>query len=196
MKEEWKVIEDYPDYEISNHGQIRRLTDSGTSKAGKIIKHTKNPAGYPMVGLTKNGKQHLITVHSLVATYFIGKRPYKYQCNHKNGIRDDFRIENLEWVTCSDNLKHSFRVLHRARGNGVRYASEHHNTKLDWEKVAEIKKLLGTKSMREIGRMFDVHWTTIRGIRDNKTWRYPPGTFNPRSKGKYQAQTGITLAKV
>lgn len=65
--------------------------------------------GYHKVALsTPDGPQKHM-VHRLVLRAFTGVSGP--QCNHKNGVRNDNRLENLEWMTCSENIRHAFRVL-------------------------------------------------------------------------------------
>lgn len=73
----------------------------------------KTPAGYFQIGLYKNNVRYFIGVHRLVAEAFIPNPNNKTCINHKNGIRTDNRVENLEWVTYSENMKHSYSVLKR-----------------------------------------------------------------------------------
>ena len=61
--------------------------------------------------MKKNGKFMKRYVHRLVATYFIPNPENKREVNHKNLDRTDNRVENLEWVTCAENIQHSFREL-------------------------------------------------------------------------------------
>lgn len=63
------------------------------------------------VGLGKNGKTHQLLVHRLVAQTFIPNPENKQEVNHKNGVRTDNRVENLEWVTKSENEIHKYKVL-------------------------------------------------------------------------------------
>jgi hypothetical protein len=103
MKEVWKDIPEYEGYyQVSNLGNVKSL------KVGKerIIKTGINgESGYFHVGLCKNGRQEMRTVHQLVAMTFLNHVPcgHKFVVNHKNFIRTDNRVENLEIVTQRQN---------------------------------------------------------------------------------------------
>ena len=51
------------------------------------------------------------TIHRLVLDAFVGEKLKGMQCNHKNGIKTDNKLENLEWVTPSQNRKHAYHLL-------------------------------------------------------------------------------------
>lgn len=102
MEEIWKKIDSYRNYEISNLGRVRN-TDTGKIKTVLI-----NTRSYPYVSLwcKQVGKNKMI--HRLIAEAFIPNPENKPQVNHKNGNKFDYRIENLEWVTISENAIHAF----------------------------------------------------------------------------------------
>lgn len=67
-----------------------------------------NRHGYKEVALSKDGKTKTVLLHRLIAIHFV-ENPNNYPCvNHKNGIKTDNRIENLEWCTRSQNTKHAY----------------------------------------------------------------------------------------
>lgn len=95
------------DYKISNFGRVISLKRSDEN----LLTVTDNHKGYPIVFLSKNGKTKNYMIHRLVAIHFIPNPENKPQVNHKNGIRTDFSISNLEWCTASENVRHSYDIL-------------------------------------------------------------------------------------
>jgi len=101
MTQQTAVIKD-SNYSISIDGTLTNLLN------GKIKKWTKDTNGYMKTQIWTNGKCINITQHRILAQYFIDNLESKTQVNHINGIKHDNHIENLEWVTQSENSLHSF----------------------------------------------------------------------------------------
>lgn len=93
--ETFRKIENYNNYSISNLGNVRN------DKTGRILKTYTKPNGYMQVQLGRKTIPQYI--HRLVAKAFIPNNDNKPQVNHKNGIKCDNKVENLEWVTASEN---------------------------------------------------------------------------------------------
>lgn len=93
--ETFKKIEEFSNYSISNLGSVRN------DKTGRILKTYTKPSGYMQVQLGRKTIPQYI--HRLVAKAFIPNNDNKPQVNHKNGIKCDNKVENLEWVTASEN---------------------------------------------------------------------------------------------
>ena len=123
MKEVWKDIKGYEDrYRISNMGHVLSLSKTHKTKvfnkaivetktSPKILKGSKDKDGYLMVYLGDGKKQKRFKVHRLVAETFIPKIDGKTFINHKNGIKDDNRADNLEWCTNAENLYHAHHTI-------------------------------------------------------------------------------------
>lgn len=101
MIAEWRKI-GCSNYSVSSCGSVRNDTRN------KLIKPFLDRYGYKKVFLGKGIEK---TVHRLVAMAFIPNPESKPQVNHKNGVKTDNRVENLEWATNSENQLHSYRLL-------------------------------------------------------------------------------------
>jgi len=136
-EEVWKIIKDFPDYMISNIGRIKSLK-FGKEKILKLKKH--NNKGYLGIRLFKNGYKSNKYIHVLVLENFIGKKD-GFQVNHINGIKTDNRLENLEWVTPSENRKHAFNIgLDSNKGENHPMFGKHHSRKTKCKISKKLKK--------------------------------------------------------
>lgn len=101
----WKKYPGNKNYEISTTGRVRRLF----KKHKNFLTPVKFRDGYYYVTITTCSKSKSIAVHRLVALTFLNQEISKTQVNHKNGDKKDNRLENLEWVTPSENILHAYR---------------------------------------------------------------------------------------
>ena len=107
MEEIFKEIKDYENYSISNYGRLRKKTKSGfkyyEGSPSSGYTHTQ----YAKMNLSNKGKNKTVMAHRLVAEAFIPNPDNKPFVNHKdfNGLNN--HVDNLEWVTPSENMQHS-----------------------------------------------------------------------------------------
>lgn len=118
MEEVWKAIDGYEErYQISNLGRVRSLDQLipyetyGVRKLrkvpGRILKLHQNETGYMTIDLWKDTIKKRYKVHRLVAETFIPNPKMKKCVNHKDGDKGNNCVDNLEWVTHSENMHHA-----------------------------------------------------------------------------------------
>ena len=105
MKEIWKDIPNYDNYQASNLGNIKN------KKTGKILKPYKNTNGYLQVELWKNNKGKKIVVHKIIANTFLSNINNLSQINHKDENKLNNNINNLEFCTAKYNANYGTRNL-------------------------------------------------------------------------------------
>lgn len=164
----WRDIVGYEGlYKISSCGRVK----SFHNKSEKILAVHINKFNYSRILLSKNGNSKTYLVHRLVAIAFIPNPDNKPEVNHKNGNKSDNRVENLEWVTCSENTRHAFvtglaKAL-RGTNNGA--------TKLTSEQIAKIRAscIIGSKEngIRSLSKKFNVSEHTIYRIVHFETFK-------------------------
>lgn len=116
MTENWRDVVGYEGiYEVSDRGRVRSLdrivkANNGIvyKRKGKYMKITENRYGYPTVNLSKDGSNKIKSVHRLVANSFVGES--NLIVNHKDGIKNNNNLENLEFVTQKENMNHAVSI--------------------------------------------------------------------------------------
>lgn len=119
----WVDLVGYPEFfgyaKVSNLGRVKS-TDKGYWKTEKIRKFGNHRFGYFQVGLSVKNKRKNIYVHRLVAKAFIPNPYNKPDVNHKDGNKKNNHVNNLEWVTHSENIRHAMETLGHDPGGNVR----------------------------------------------------------------------------
>lgn len=174
MNEIWKDVPGYEGlYEISNLGNIRSLDRMSQGKRqfkikGKKLKPWKDTRGYPQIYLCKSGNKKPIAIHRLVLISFVGLHPEKNTVNHKNGVLDDNRLDNLEWTTQKENNNHAFNtgLMDSILGeNGTKFG-------LTNKQAKEIRRLSKTgMSNKEIADKYKVPTNHIYNIVKRKSFK-------------------------
>jgi hypothetical protein len=167
-KEIWKDVVGHEGlYQVSNLGNIK--SHQPRWRQSRILKQ-KNPARYCMAALAKDKKITYTGVHRIVLLAFCYREDHSgLYVNHKNGIKTDNRLENLEWCTAKENIEHAFRIglmTNRSRVNGK-------NAKLTNKDIPVIRKLLSEGKTHEvISKIYSVHRNLISGISRGERWKH------------------------
>ena len=108
-------IQGFEDYLIYEDGRVF------SKKRNRFLKHQNHNDGYKIISLYKNNKHKYFKIHRLIAEYYIPNPENKPEVDHINRIRDDNRIENLRWVTSSENQQN--RGMPNTNTSGHKYIS-------------------------------------------------------------------------
>ena len=157
----WKNLETH-NYEISNYGNVRRIGSL------KNLNFSISNSGYKMYHLYKNAVRTHFYAHVLVAEYFIKKVEGKNCVNHKDGIKTNCFVENLEWVNHSENNIHALKNDLRKAPKGQDFKS----SKLTDQNVRDIRKTIGILTNNQASEKFGVSRSVISNIRTNKAWKH------------------------
>lgn len=180
MKEIWKEIFD-GECAVSNFGRVKRIKGGKWKKAGRIFKTylekpKRNKSKYEKVTISINKKIYTRWVHRLVCEAFYGIRPEGCWVNHKDGNKANNKLENLEYVTYSENARHSLR-------NGLS------KRKLSFLAIGRIKELyrLGV-TPKELGLIFGIGADHASNVAKEKSWGFLQ-TSNPFSRANSKLNT-------
>ena len=102
MKEQWKSVKDYENYQVSNFGRVKRLGNNKNKKE-KLLKPQKNNNGYLHVGLSKNGIKKTFRINRLVYSTFVGDIPDGLEVNHIDENKENNKVDNLNLMTSKEN---------------------------------------------------------------------------------------------
>lgn len=188
--EEWRFVVGYEGfYEISNKGNLRALERKGiyqgrwNSKSkmtfrARDMKICSTPTGYQYAAIKRpNEKSVKHLIHRLVMQAFIGSPSAdRFQVNHKNGIKADNRLENLEYCSASENLLHLTHVLKRKIGGaGGR-------SKLTKEQAISI--LSDNRALKEIGADYGITLQAVWLLKNKKNWKHLHRELDDQAKTK------------
>lgn len=157
MTEEWRCVTD-TDYSVSNLGRV------ASRKRGRwrVMRPSRNSEGYMLVSIS-NWAGKAARVHLLVAAAFLPPKPSPaHEINHADGNKTNNTAANLEWVTHSENVRHSLRVVGR---------KHREDTKLSEDDVRSIRKLRESGRPRaSVARQFGISPSNVTMVTKRHTW--------------------------
>lgn len=169
----WKPIHSLNDkYEASTEGQIRN------ARTGKILKQFNNLFGYKVLTVRPEpNKQINVRVHRLITEVFLGKCPEGFVVNHKDGNKTNNRIENLEYVTPSQNNQHALDtgLRHTADMAKIVPRGENHHcakiTESDVRNILRLRKSTGY-GRRKLAKITGISYSIIGHILSGRSWKH------------------------
>lgn len=142
-----RKIPGYSRYAADENGNLYSLNYKRTGFV-RMLKPAKDSYGYLRTMLLNDqGKYETVKVHRIVALAYLGD-PGDFHVNHKNGIKQDNRTVNLEYVTISENMKHAYSTGLMVKKSG----SKNGNAKLTEQQVMEIREYAKNHKGRYYGR--------------------------------------------
>jgi len=167
MEEVWKDIKGFEGlYKVSNIGNVKRLKGKYTLSE-RLIGRSIDRYGYVKRVLSKDSKIHCFTEHRLVAIAFIENPENKETVNHKNGIKTDNFVDNLEWNTFSENKKHAINT-----GITDLKGVKHPKCKLTEQQVLEIREIGFSQTRTSLSKKYGVCRNSVLGIITGKYWNH------------------------
>ena len=174
FNEEWKDISEFEGYEVSNFGNIRSIDRTCGGRPGvikgKLLKSFINRRGYLEVNLFENSKSTSKIIHRLVAKAFIPNLENKPQVNHIDGCKLNNRVDNLEWMSNSENQLHAYSLGLQP----TRAGEKNGRAILTNDTVTILKELYNSgKSVKEVAKIMNINLSTTRQIIDRIFRKYP-----------------------
>jgi hypothetical protein len=172
----WKDVVGYEGiYQVSSFGGVKRLSRKVNHCNGKQwllnekqLKQSFDFDGYLHLSLTKDKIRKNYFVHRLIAISFIPNSENKIQVNHIDGCKSNNFISNLEWATLSENRQHAYRTGLQKGAIGNKQKS----SKLNNEKVLEIRAIGKNKTLLELSKIYNVKFQTISKVLNRNTWKH------------------------
>jgi hypothetical protein len=191
--ENWKKITGSYQYAVSDKGRVKRLQRRVWSPINQsyslykeriLTPNSNNSKGYSRISIKYDNDETIVeSVHRLVAKEFIPNPENKTQVNHKDGNKLNNQVNNLEWVTPSENMQHRINDLdieHWSKGEDCNFAV------LTEDQVKQIPKLLKHYTSLKISEMFGVSPTTITEITNGRSWTHLNLEFPSRKTSQYK----------
>lgn len=178
---EWRVCARFPDYEVSECGDLRRVTARSNRPAGQRVDGFINPGGYWSYAITPPGatRNYGVTAYRLVAEAFLGPPPTpKHEVAHNNGSKVSAYYKHLRWATRKEN--HADMQVHKTAVKGGRNGRALLTDETALECRREYRKLKakgyrstygGFKALQE---KYGLGRTALRMLGRGQTWKHLP----------------------
>jgi HNH endonuclease len=173
MTEKWKRVLGYESYMVSDAGSMVRVRTYGKEPKAvwKPVAARPKKDGYITYHLCEDGVRKDPLAHRLVWEAHVGSIAEGFEINHKNGIKADNRLVNLECITRSENMKHKFRVLKCPAPNNPNHGSKNGSAKLTEEDIPRILEMHRSGiTQTKIARTFGVTQPAIGNIIAGRSW--------------------------
>lgn len=185
IKEDFMPIIGYEDiYEVNRLGQVKSISRNTIQKNGKnylikerIMKPQIDSTGYIVFGLRENKTTNKVYLHRIISELFIPNPDKKPCVNHKNGVKHDNRIENLEWCTYKENNNHAFETGlqkkgkdHHLYGKKGLECHNHKNYNRGWIKIESEADLPKDENSIEFWIIDDNEIIHAQFMHESKRW--------------------------
>jgi hypothetical protein len=157
----WKTIPTYPNYEVSDLGEVRRVGSAKllrpSTLQGTSVKGNRLP--YQRVNFKNKGKLKHVLVHRLVLEAFVGPCPEGFQCLHLDNNPKNNHLNNLRWGTPKEN---NITIDRKGESHGM-------------AKLTNVDVLLirsSCRTQKEIAKQFNMSISTINKILKRRTWQH------------------------
>lgn len=165
--EVWKDVKGYEGlYQVSSHGRLKRVF---RNKKEHFLTGKRDKDGYTQVILSRNQKKKHFRLHRLVAEAFKPNPDSKPEVNHKDRNKQNNNASNLEWVTGSENVQHSFQTGRNVRKKPILQLTKNMELVASWDSIADASRETGIKHSNISACCNKRKWYNTAG---GYIWRY------------------------
>lgn len=182
-----KEIEGYKGYFVDEKGNIY-------GKRKEVLTPVfQKKTGYNRISLVKDGTTHNFSIHRIVAEAFIENPLNLPQVNHKNGIKTDNRVENLEWVSKSNNQLHRIHIL----GKGLDGEGNPRHKLTEKDVVSIYERAIKGESVSIVAKDYNITPATVCDIKAGRSWYKVTGAPRNRKYNRWNtAYQSITASQL
>ncbi len=194
--EEFKKINNFPDYQISNYGNIKSFKYDKIN--GKLLKLRVCSNGYYQISLRKNNKTYPCLIHRMIDEIFYKKIDSDKEINHIDGNKKNNYILNLEEINHSDNQKHAYKI-------GIHKSVKHSDKTKNKMSISHIGKKLSENCKNKLSKYFKGENNPKVKLKDEEVWLinkilnsnyYKSGKITQKFIGKMFGIHQTTISKI